>query len=137
VVPLADALHLRVIVVQVALPPQGYSGRQELVPEEPLAPVEEPAPLADVGVREYLNDIRGQLSQPGMSSVEIRNPRAAAVYTIMDVVERVNDSILVMPTHRRSPTGRWPLGSVADRVVRNSRGPLLLVRPSENWWQRN
>jgi nucleotide-binding universal stress UspA family protein len=137
VVPLADDLHLRVIVIQVTLPPQGYSGRQGLVPGETLAPVEEPAPLVEVGVREYLNDIRGQLSRPGMSSVEIRNPRAVAVYTVMDVVERVNDSVLVMPTHRRSPTGRWWLGSVGDRVVRNSRGPVLLVRPSENWRQRN
>jgi nucleotide-binding universal stress UspA family protein len=55
----------------------------------------------------------------------------------MDVVGRLKDNLVVMTTHRRSPVGRWLLGSVADRVVRNSRGPVLLIRPSENWWQRN
>lgn len=137
VVPLADALHLRVIVIQVAPPSWGYGGRQEPLPEDLLAPDKEPASLVDVGAREYLNAVRGKLCQRGISSVEIRNPRAVAVYTVMNVVGRVKDNLVVMMNDRRSPVGRWLLGSVADRVVRNSRGHVLLIRPSGNWWQRN
>lgn len=137
VVPLADALHLRVIAIQVVPLPRGCSGRQEPVSGERFAVAEEPAPLVDAGTREYLNDIRGMLCQRGISSVEIRSARAAAIYTVMDGVGRVKDNLVVMMNHRQSRAGRWLLGSVADRVVRNSRGSVLLIRPSENWWQRN
>jgi nucleotide-binding universal stress UspA family protein len=36
-----------------------------------------------------------------------------------------------MTTHGRSGIGRWLLGSVADRVVRHSRDPVLVVRATE------
>ena len=40
------------------------------------------------------------------------------------------NSLVVMTTHGRSGVGRALLGSVADRVVRQSPAPTLLVRGS-------
>jgi len=34
-----------------------------------------------------------------------------------------------MSTHGRSGVGRWVLGSVTEKVVQNSRDPVLVVRP--------
>ncbi|MDP7240745.1 MAG: universal stress protein [Dehalococcoidia bacterium] len=33
-----------------------------------------------------------------------------------------------MATHGRSGVGRWVFGSVSDRVMREAKAPLLLVR---------
>ena len=48
---------------------------------------------------------------------------------ILDATGDEGDNIVVMATHGRSGVGRWVLGSVADRVVRHSPGPVLVVRP--------
>jgi nucleotide-binding universal stress UspA family protein len=37
--------------------------------------------------------------------------------------------LIAMSTHGRSGLTRWILGSVADRVSRGTRLPVLLVRP--------
>ena len=48
---------------------------------------------------------------------------------ILDAAGDEGNNIVVMATHGRSGAGRWVLGSVADRVVRHSPGPVLVVRP--------
>ena len=50
--------------------------------------------------------------------------------TIVDVAERQLYSLIVMGTHGRRAPARWVLGSVAERVVRQARCPVLTVRPS-------
>jgi len=37
-------------------------------------------------------------------------------------------NLIAMSTHGRAGVGRWVLGSVADKLVRSSRTPILLVR---------
>lgn len=49
--------------------------------------------------------------------------------TILECIEEVGADAVVMATHGRSGIARWMMGSVADRVVRNARVPVLLVRP--------
>jgi nucleotide-binding universal stress UspA family protein len=39
--------------------------------------------------------------------------------------------LIVMSTHGRSGIGRWVYGSVADKVLRSSSLPVLLVRATE------
>jgi nucleotide-binding universal stress UspA family protein len=39
--------------------------------------------------------------------------------------------LIVMATHGRGPLSRFPGGSVADELIRRTRVPVLLVRPSE------
>ena len=47
---------------------------------------------------------------------------------IIEAASETRDRLVAMTTHGRSGIGRWVLGSVADRVVRNSGDPVLLVR---------
>lgn len=46
---------------------------------------------------------------------------------ILDRSERDDVEMIVMATHGRTGMSRWRLGSVAERVVRNSRVPVLVV----------
>ncbi len=47
---------------------------------------------------------------------------------IIDLAEKTPGSLVVMSTHGRSGVSRWVLGSVADRVLRASARPVLLLR---------
>lgn len=48
--------------------------------------------------------------------------------TILDISERERVSLIAMSTHGRSGLSRWVFGSVAEKVLRASAAPLLLVR---------
>jgi nucleotide-binding universal stress UspA family protein len=39
--------------------------------------------------------------------------------------------LIVMSTHGRSGMERWLLGSVAERVMRGAKAPVLLIRPDQ------
>jgi nucleotide-binding universal stress UspA family protein len=47
---------------------------------------------------------------------------------ILEICELYNYDLIAMSTHGRSGLGRWLMGSVADKVVRHSRFPVLLRR---------
>ena len=51
------------------------------------------------------------------------------VEAILMAAEQVPDSLVCMSTHGRSGVGVTVLGSVAEGVVRDARGPLILVGP--------
>jgi nucleotide-binding universal stress UspA family protein len=48
---------------------------------------------------------------------------------IVDFAEREDIDLIAMSTHGRSGLSRWILGSVADKVLRGTQLPVLLVRP--------
>jgi nucleotide-binding universal stress UspA family protein len=50
---------------------------------------------------------------------------------ILAYAEQTDAVAVVMATHGRSGLDRWFIGSVADKVMRSSPRPLLLVRPDE------
>ena len=52
-----------------------------------------------------------------------------AADTIMSYSEKEKVDLIIMSTHGRSGIGRWFMGSVADKVVRHSKVPVLTVAP--------
>ncbi len=52
-----------------------------------------------------------------------------AADTIMSYSEKETVDLIIMSTHGRSGIGRWFMGSVADKVVRHSKVPVLTVAP--------
>jgi len=52
-----------------------------------------------------------------------------AAPSIVDEAERRGSDLIVMGTQGRHGVGRWVLGSVAERVVRGSGCPVLIVPP--------
>ena len=79
----------------------------------------------------YLDRLKEDLSQQGVGPVETHCLRGDPASSIIDVASGTPDRLVAMTTHGRSGVGRWVLGSVADRVVRNSGDPVLVVRAGE------
>jgi nucleotide-binding universal stress UspA family protein len=50
---------------------------------------------------------------------------------IVDYAQKEDFSLIVMSTHGHSGIKRWALGSVADRVLRGTQKPLVLVRAKQ------
>ena len=77
---------------------------------------------------EYLTDVGHRLSRQGLTSIEESVLHGSPADSIVDLATAGDHNLVVMTTHGRSGVGRMVLGSVAERVVRQSGGPVLLVR---------
>jgi nucleotide-binding universal stress UspA family protein len=77
---------------------------------------------------DYLNGMEDKLRKQGVTTIESRIERGPAADVIVDAALDTPDNLVAMTTHGRSGPARWTLGSVADRVVRHSGEPVLVVR---------
>lgn len=80
----------------------------------------------------YLQGIREQLRQEGITREEERLLHGDAASAIIDVAADVPHSLVVMTTHGRSGIGRWILGSVTDKVASHAGTPVLVIRALES-----
>jgi nucleotide-binding universal stress UspA family protein len=74
----------------------------------------------------YLENMKARLNSKGFT-VELHICYGDAAWEILDLSERANVDLIAMSTHGRSGIGRWLLGSVAEKVLRHSRKPVLLL----------
>ncbi len=83
--------------------------------------------------QEYLDKTADLLQQKGIQAkTAIVKPELGKgiAESILDYSDNNNFDLLVMSTHGRSGISRFAMGSVADRVVRHSKVPVLIVAPS-------
>lgn len=74
----------------------------------------------------HLQNVRRRLAEHGATvSTALREGDPAA--EILTAVEELRPSLVAMSSHGRSGVTRWLRGSVAERVLRNSQAPVLLV----------
>lgn len=79
-------------------------------------------------VRTYLDRVALPLQEAGVHvSTVLAEGDAAA--EIADEADRQPETLTLMSTHGRSGIRRWALGSVTDRVLRATTGPLMVIRP--------
>lgn len=80
-----------------------------------------------VKAEEYLNGILDRFSS---RKVSLRSEIVTgfAAESIIDYITQHNISLLVISTHGRSGVSRWVMGSVAERVLRSSNVPVVMVR---------
>jgi nucleotide-binding universal stress UspA family protein len=102
-----DALHLRT---------PSFAGAWREMAEESVAASEE-----------YLQAAAARLRGEG-AAAECTLLYGSAAECIVDFAENTADGMVVMTSHGRSGIGRWLLGSVAERVIRYSPRPVLLLR---------
>ncbi len=79
---------------------------------------------AETEARDYLREQAKNYGDRVQISVRMGQPADQ----IVDGADEMTDPVVVMTTHGRSGIGRWLYGSVADRVVRGSGAPVLLIR---------
>jgi nucleotide-binding universal stress UspA family protein len=77
---------------------------------------------------EYLDTIAKSL---GAHTVTTVCARGNAAETVIDTAAADKNALIVMGTHGRSGLNRFLLGSVAEKVLRGSANPLLLVKATE------
>ena len=78
--------------------------------------------------KEYLSKVRSLLKIEGIPSQAV-TVKGGAAEEILGYAERNNVDLIVMSTHGRSGLSRFLFGSVAEKVSRHSRVPVLLVSP--------
>jgi len=75
----------------------------------------------------YIAGIENNLKEAGFkTSTLLRIGSVAEV--ILGVAEELGVDVIAMSTHGRTGPARWLLGSIAERVVHNSKVPVLLIR---------
>lgn len=79
---------------------------------------------------EYLRHMDQQLAIEGVAKSQAQVKQGEAAGAILDLADDSSSALIAMCTHGRSGMGRWVLGSVTDRVVQHSNGPVLVVRAS-------
>jgi len=77
--------------------------------------------------KEYLEGVAKSLREQGLV-VNIAVTQGQPADEIVDFAEKNGVDLVIMATHGRSGVGRWVFGSVSDRVMREAKAPLLLVR---------
>lgn len=83
---------------------------------------------AKAGTEAYLKPLARQLREDGFETrVEVVFGRPAA--EIVRFAEEEDMDMIAMCTHGRSGISRWMVGSVADKVLRGTNLPIMLVRP--------
>lgn len=80
--------------------------------------------------KKYMNVIEQDLKSAGFKTSTVLRVGSVAE-TILGVAEELDVDCIAMSTHGRTGPARWLLGSIAERVVHNSKIPVLLIRATE------
>jgi nucleotide-binding universal stress UspA family protein len=127
-VDLARGLGVKVTALRVTPPPEEYHHSPEI---PPLSSFDDLAQEVDEEALAYLKQVAQRLLGQGVPAAEEQLVHGAPAEAIIDYVRQLPHSLIAMTTRGRSGIGRMMLGSVADRVVRESGSPVLLVRGGE------
>ena len=77
--------------------------------------------------REYLDTVAGRISLEGIR-VEKQLIKGRPAESIAEYASGSDIDLITIATHGRSGISRWAWGSVADRVLRSSCVPVLIIR---------
>jgi nucleotide-binding universal stress UspA family protein len=85
--------------------------------------------MHDAG-QKYLSKVESRLSARGLD-VKVRIVSGDPAGKIIEVAREEKADLIAMSTHGRSGIARWVLGSVADKILHESKIPMWLVRPRQ------
>lgn len=114
----AQLYDSEMVVVHVEMPPV------VVAPEVGVLPIPRPTPSGEDAVTRRPVERFRQAGLRATSLTVLGDPAAE----IVDQSYGAGIDLVAMTTHGRSGMSRWVLGSVAERVLRHSGTPLLLVR---------
>ena len=125
-VAMANALGVGVTALRaVSLNPYGDAFTE-------YAPIHATQDLAgdmEADAQAYISAKVEELQSSGVSEVTGSVVTGYPASVILDEVGDAGDKLVTMATHGRAGMARLLLGSVTDRVVRHSAGPVFVVRP--------
>jgi nucleotide-binding universal stress UspA family protein len=118
----AQVLDAEMILFRV---PVVYASRSLM--GEWYVPLEGVFETANQGAQAYLNQVASRLEEQRIN-VSTAMQMGPVAESIIEYAETNQIDLIAMCTHGRAGPARWALGSVADRVLRASDIPVLLVR---------
>jgi nucleotide-binding universal stress UspA family protein len=84
---------------------------------------------AETESKAYLAKKAADLKQEGIKAKTVLLKGDAADQILM-YSDKVPVDLIIMATHGKTGFTRWAMGSVADRIVRHSKVPVMLVPPA-------
>ncbi len=116
----------RVTLVRVVTPIRLYGSEMETTLSADELQKLENASVSDAET--YLAKVGQQLKRNGIDvRTEVRFGNV--VEHLVDFADKNGVDLIVIATHGRSGVSRWVWGSVAERILRSARVPVLMVRP--------
>jgi nucleotide-binding universal stress UspA family protein len=83
--------------------------------------------------QKYISSVAKKLNSEGITAKGVTvkaDPQARdPAKEILDYVSKNQVDLIIMTTHGQSGISRWWFGTVADRIVRHSTAPVLIVAP--------
>lgn len=118
-----------VVLVRVAEPfqPPAGKGYEGLFPEDLKKERERFEAGEKAAAEDYMRQVTTRLKAEGRE-VESHVLVGKAPETIADFAGKKGIDLIVIATHGRSGISRWVWGSTADRILRSSCVPVLMVR---------
>jgi nucleotide-binding universal stress UspA family protein len=79
--------------------------------------------------QKYLEKVAGELRNKGIK-VKTLVMEGHAAEAIIKASQQINADLIAMSTHGRSGIGKWAMGSITDKILHESKIPVLTVRAS-------
>lgn len=132
VAELASRLNLEVVLVRVVkhvytTPPEAILPVFGMNIPNPKQLWEEARLEAENYLTDRVEDLRAH-GVANVASMALVGGADGAAAEIIDLAEHTPENLVAMSTHGESGLGRWLIGSVTQRVVRHSTGPVLVIR---------
>lgn len=124
--PLAKCMGSEVVLLRVVSVPVGA---YMMVTEPRL--IEEATQGVEDEASDYLKGVAATLRADGIK-VSLQVGTGVIGDTIQDYAISLHADLIAMSTHGRGGLARLVIGSVADQLIRHSKVPILLVRPTMN-----
>jgi len=80
--------------------------------------------------QDYLRSVVNRLRRAGIRT-HSKLLTGKAADSLVDYLHERNFDMVILATHGRSGISRWIWGSVAERILRSSVIPILIIRPPE------
>lgn len=100
-----------------------------LAPLHPADPAAMWDTLSDEDRKQKVQEfLQNKLDEMGYKEVEIKVTIGKPSTEIIDYAQEIGAELIIMPSHGRKAMSRFLLGSVAERVVRLSHCPVLILK---------
>ncbi len=100
-----------------------------LTPLNQEYPVATEDPVEDKQRKQKVQEfLQNKLSEMGYEGIKIQVEIGDPSTKIVDYAEKIKTDLIIMPSHGRKGVSRFLLGSVAERVARLSRCPVLILK---------
>lgn len=80
---------------------------------------------------EQIADLEAELARSGVEYVVRQSMGADVADQVLEVVDEVGAELLVIGIRHRTPVGKMLMGSVAQRLLLDSKAPVLAVKPGQ------